>query len=1183
MALTTLAMAGQKAMATSTFNYTGHMQTYVVPGGVTSLNITASGASGGAGDGGSGGLGGTTTAILNVTPGQTIYVFVGGQGNNSIDVGGGGTALGFNGGGTLDSAAAISAGGGGGSTDIRIGGTDPFSRVLVAGGGGGGSLLFSGGAGGGLTGVDGTSSIAPANEAAGGTQSAGGAGEIGSITTGNAGAFGIGGGIDALGVGGGGGGGYFGGGAGSSDGGSGAGGSSYANSGVASSPVFTQGDHTGNGVVTITPIVTTHSPVFTHGGSQSLIVCQNAAATPINTQLQIIDYDYGNTETWTVVSPASNGTVAVGPTAYSDGGVLTPTYFSYTPAPGYNGTDAFTVQVSDGTYSAVTTFSVVVNSIAPITGTTSVCQGSYSILSNVNAGGVWSSNIPSVASVTSLGQVTGNEANSTATISYTNPSGCVATTVFTVNANPAGIVGPNSICLGYSAAYTEFTPGGIWSALTSNVAVDGSGNVSTSAAGVGSIMYQLPSTGCFVMHSINVSAPPAAITGPSVVCLGASVYLSDATPGSVSWKSNDTSIAKVTASGVVTGGHSTGTTTITYTITSGCYITTTVTTLPNPPAITGNTPVCAGSSFVLSDPAGAGSWSSANPSVAAAGSDGTITGVAGGSTYIYYTDGNGCKASVLATVNAINPITGSLTTCLGLTTLLADASTGGTWSSASVGVATVSTTGAVNGVTVGTAVISYRLATGCVRTATVNITAGLPPITGSTAVCLGATTGAVTDATTGGTWTSSAPSIANVGIYGAITTSNPGVVTITYSTSTCKTTAALTVNTVPSNIGGATKVCTSSSITLSDFVGGGAWTGTNASGSIDASGVVYGLTPGTMVVTYTMPATGCFKNYTVTINNTPTPIGGVLTVCTGATTFLTDATNPPLSWSSNTTSVATITNSGALTGHLAGNTTITYTLNNGCYATAIATVSTSPAAPAPITGPSTVSHAGPGITLSDVTVGGTWSSSNPSILAVDGTGHVTALLSAGSSYINYIITNAAGCTATVSKLVGANPAPVAHGGTTVTTVGSVISIADQVSGGEWTSSDYGVATVDANGVVTATAAGNVTITHTTTGNDGETTTTLTHVAVNASAIEAALFPNPNKGTFAVKGSLGTTKDAAVTYEISNMLGQVVYTNSNIATGGVIDQQISIGSFASGMYMLNIKSGNETKAIHFVVE
>ena len=42
--------------------------------------------------------------------------------------------------------------------------------------------------------------------------------------------------------------------------------------------------------------------------------------------------------------------------------------------------------------------------------------------------------------------------------------------------------------------------------------------------------------------------------------------------------------------------------------------------------------------------------------------------------------------------------------------------------------------------------------------------------------------------------------------------------------------------------------------------------------------------------------------------------------------------------------------------------------------------------------------------------------------------------------------------------------------------------------------------------------------------------------------EVSILPNPNKGEFTVKGSLGATTDGEVSLELTNMLGQSVYTN-----------------------------------------
>src|SRR4029453_2812849 len=135
------------------FNFTGGAQTFVVPAGVVSVTISATGAVGENGAGGAGGLGGRTTATVPVTPGASLTVLVGGPG----------AAGGFNGGGGASGAA----GRGGGASSVRNGATS-----LVIGGGGGGGGAFSsantnapGGAGGGLIG-----GVGGAGGGGGGTQ-----------------------------------------------------------------------------------------------------------------------------------------------------------------------------------------------------------------------------------------------------------------------------------------------------------------------------------------------------------------------------------------------------------------------------------------------------------------------------------------------------------------------------------------------------------------------------------------------------------------------------------------------------------------------------------------------------------------------------------------------------------------------------------------------------------------------------------------------------------------------------------------------------------------------------------------------------------------------------------------------------------------------------------------------------
>ncbi len=245
----------------TTFNFTGAMQTYTVPSGVTLLALDVVGAQGGnaTSNGSQGGRGGRATAALTVTPGQVLNVFVGGKGvdgNSSTSVN---KAGGYNGGGTGRGFG----GGGGGASDIRIGGTALTDRRIVAAGGGGGgyncgSSSEHGGAGGGLTGSTGWECGAPSPNYAGSgaTQTAGGASAA--FYGRPAGTFGTGASNTSTSYCGGGGGGWYGGGCGEYGGGGG--GSSYIAGSGLSTAVTTADFRTGDGYIIITPALPTVTP-----------------------------------------------------------------------------------------------------------------------------------------------------------------------------------------------------------------------------------------------------------------------------------------------------------------------------------------------------------------------------------------------------------------------------------------------------------------------------------------------------------------------------------------------------------------------------------------------------------------------------------------------------------------------------------------------------------------------------------------------------------------------------------------------------------------------------------------------------------------------------------------------------------------------------------------------------------
>ncbi len=297
----------QSQQVTQAFNFTGGVQMFTVPAGVTSVQVDARGGMGGYDyealfgypAQGIPGLGGRVQATMNVTPGEVLYIYVGERGYGYNGTYNSTTA--YNGGG-MHYGGDINAGGGGGATDIRINGQDLTNRILVAGGGGGsGTVTQAGGSGGGLTGGDGNwdhnSGYNQTNSGGkGGTQIVGGAGgsdQGGQVapagTLGNGGTEGFGW-VSSAATGGGGGGGYYGGGGGEDYAGGG-GGSSYTNPSLFQNIVHTQGYQNSNGQLIISyntactvrlpdsvkVILPPAKPIVTPGGH--LTMCVDSSVT----------------------------------------------------------------------------------------------------------------------------------------------------------------------------------------------------------------------------------------------------------------------------------------------------------------------------------------------------------------------------------------------------------------------------------------------------------------------------------------------------------------------------------------------------------------------------------------------------------------------------------------------------------------------------------------------------------------------------------------------------------------------------------------------------------------------------------------------------------------------------------------------------------------------------------------
>ncbi len=161
------------------------------------------------------------------------------------------------------------------------------------------------------------------------------------------------------------------------------------------------------------------------------------------------------------------------------------------------------------------------------------------------------------------------------------------------------------------------------------------------------------------------------------------------------------------------------------------------------------------------------------------------------------------------------------------------------------------------------------------------------PITGPTTVCAGDTI-ALSDATTGGTWSSSATATASIGTDGRVIGVAAGVATISYTSGSSTVTLSVTVNALPmlSSSLFPTPICDSQ---IFNYPPTGTIAGTTftwarvfipgianiaATGSGNPDEQLYNITAYVIPVayTYTLTASGCTNTETVIATVNPTPM-----------------------------------------------------------------------------------------------------------------------------------------------------------------------------------------------------------------------------------------------------------------------------------------------------------------------
>ena len=718
----------------------------------------------------------------------------------------------------------------------------------------------------------------------------------------------------------------------------------------------------------------------------------------------------------------------------------------------------------------------------------------------------WSSADTNVVTVSSAGVITGKSVGNTQIAASSSGASAVATVTVqqipvasvAVLPSAATLVIGGSVTLqtvAYDANANPLTGRSIvWASSASQVAtVDASGKVTAIAAGTATVSGTVE--GKTASSAITVTVIPVAavavIPGSAALDVGASkAFTAVATDANgntlagrpVTWASANTSIATVSTAGLVTGTGA-GTTNITATAegrTGTAQVVVTATTPPPPIPV---------ASVVV------------NPGTASLNIGGSVTLSA------TLRDANGATLSGRAI----------------------------TWSSSATAIATVSSTGVVNAIAPGSATITAT-SEGKSGSATITVLPQAPPSVASvTIVPNGATidsgqtvtlTATVRDSAGNAlsgravSWSNNGSSVATVSQSGVVTSVALGSAPITAKSDTASASVIVTVRRVPVAsvivVPSSATIQVAATVTLTDTTKDASgnvlanrpvtWSSSAPTiASVSASGTVTGQAAGSATITGTSEG----RTGTATITVIPIPVATVTispsnpSVVEHLTTSLAaitkDAngnilTGRTVTWSTGSTSVATINaNTGVVTGVSPGTTTVTATSETK-VGTATLTVTQAPVATV-IVAPQTASLiVGATQTFTDTTKDApgfvltgrvtTWTSNKPGTATVNQTTGLVTAVDSGTAIITATSEGISGsATVTVSlvpvaavTVTSSRPSPMV-GQTTQLTATPTDAGGNPLSGRAvtWTSSDPTVATVDTNGLVTVLAAGSVRI------------------------------------------------------------------------------------------------------------
>jgi trimeric autotransporter adhesin len=564
------------------------------------------------------------------------------------------------------------------------------------------------------------------------------------------------------------------------------------------------------------------------------------------------------------------------------------------------------------------------------------------------------------------------------------------------------------------------------------------------------------------------------------------------------------------------------------------------------------------------------------------------------------------------------------------------------WTSSNPAVATVSPTGLITSVSSGTALVTattggksgfalFRVAIPNAPVASVAVAAPrttlFPTVqTQATVVTRDAAGAVLTGRVT--TWTSACPSIATVSATGVITAVSLGSCVITATSEGI--TGTLTVQVVATPIGSLSIATTATNIpvgittqlaaVLLDSLGAPmtrptTWVSASpAIATISATGLVTGVAAGTSVVTAT--SAGLTANVTITVASPLLPPVATVTVTTPsavmqptqgvqATVVTMDAsgnvlTGRVINWSSSNNVVASVSPLGFITPHVSGTDTIT-AVSEGKTGAVIITVppvaTVAVASPLSTLQPTQTTQAT--ATLLDASARPAlnrtvvWSSASPAVATVSTSGMITAV-AGGTAVITATSEGVAGsktisvpAVATVT-VTGANLSPIPQQTTQLTATLLDASASPALNRTTvWTSSAPSVAFVSPTGLVTALSVGTAVITATSETKSGNVTILVTQPTVasiqitskypslllgQVSQLSTVILDNSGKPTTSITPTWTSSSPATATISPTGLITAV-----SSGTGANVTFTAAVGNVTASTTVTITGHGAETLA------